>query len=344
MNKKIMKGLMMLVLLVAGFLGIHSNKVEAVSNGFYGVRDTYLEAGDSFSTVQGINFYENGQKKKFSVYLYKTKKGYRKVSSSHYINTRVSGTYQLRFESANGKYKAWKKVIIRDTRKPYMSGVSDISIAYGSKFSTTKGIKGFDLADGSRGYSVFYNGKKVSKKNYINTKKVGYHKLRYEIQDKAGNKNTYYRNVYVKPKPIKTAKKSTVKVKKSGRTHTIYPKLNNDRGFWYDRYYYCTKFYVHSLNGESLNRFNKGDIVKFYVEGKWYTYIVYDKFVCYGDKLQYRGVPSGKNWYAPSRGRKMENDIADAPVALQTCNDNGYSTLKYVLMKPYGNSKTWRPS
>lgn len=189
MNKKIMKGLMMLVLLVAGFLGIHSNKVEAVSNGFYGVRDTYLEAGDSFSTVQGINFYENGQKKKFSVYLYKTKKGYRKVSSSHYINTRVSGTYQLRFESANGKYKAWKKVIIRDTRKPYMSGVSDISIAYGSKFSTTKGIKGFDLADGSRGYSVFYNGKKVSKKNYINTKKVGYHKLRYEIQDKAGNKN-----------------------------------------------------------------------------------------------------------------------------------------------------------
>lgn len=247
---KMMKGLMMLGL-VAGFLGINGNKVEAVSNGFYGVKDTYLEAGNSFSTVQGINFYENGQKKNFSVYLFKSKTDYKKVSSSHYINTRVSGKYQLRFESANGKYKAWKKVIIRDTRKPYMSGVSDISINYGSKFSTTKNVKGFDLADGRRGYSVFYKGKKVSKKNYINTKKVGYHKLRYEIKDKAGNKNTYYRNVYVKAKPVKTAKKSTVKVKSTGKILRIYPRFKNDNGFWYTNN--DNGIFVHSLYGESLN-------------------------------------------------------------------------------------------
>ncbi|GMC02565.1 hypothetical protein K5E_11370 [Enterococcus thailandicus] len=342
MKKMIVKGMMAVGVLLS--LGLHSIKVEAkMADGFCGVKDTYLEAGDSFSTINGISYYENGQKKNFSVYLYKTKTGYKKVSSTHYINTKVSGKYQLRFESANGKYKAWKKVIIKDTKKPYLSGVSDISINYGSKFSTTKNVKGFDLADGKRGYSVYYNEKKVSKKNYISTKKVGYHKLRYEISDKAGNKNTYYRNIYVKPKTVKTAKKSTVKVKNSGRVHTIYPKLNSENGFWYNSYYYCTKFYVHSLNGESLNRFNKGDIVKFYVEGKWYTYIIYDKFICYGDKSQYRGVPSGKNWYAPTRGRSMEDTIANAPVALQTCNDNGYSTLKYVLMKPYGNSKTWRP-
>lgn len=38
----------------------------------------------------------------------------------------------------------------------------------------------------------------------------------------------------------------------------------------------------------------------------------------------------------------MKGAIEKSPMYLQTCNNNGYSTLKICLAKPYGNSNVWR--
>lgn len=340
MNKRVMKGLMMLGLFLS--LGLHSIKADAqIGDGFKGVPSvTKIEAGSGFSTTSGIKLIEDGRQKNYSVYLYKAKTGYRKVSSTHFIDRRINGTYMIRYESSSGKHKAWRKVIIKDTKKPIFSGIKNVNINYGSKFSTTKGITAYDLASGKRGYSVFYKNKKVSKKNYINSKKVGYHKLRYEVKDKAGNKTIAYRNVRVLPKIQKTSKKK-ITVKASGRMHTIYPKYQNESGFWYTGYSKIIN--IHSYAGENLNRFKKGDIINFKIGNTWYKYIVYDKFICYASRNSgYYGVPAGKAWVAPSRGKDMWNSIDKAQMALQTCQDNGYSKVKYVLAKPYGNSKTWK--
>lgn len=338
--KKIVKGLI-IGLGVIGLLGFSSKAEANVNDGFYNVpKETRIEAGSGFSTTQNIKLIENGKEKAFSVYLYKGKTGYKKVSSNHYINTKINGNYMIRYESASGKHKAWRRVIVKDTKPPMFSGIKDVSIQYGSKFSTTKGIIGHDLASGKRGYSVYYNNRKVGKKNYINTKKVGYHKLRYEVKDRNGLKTVAYRNVRVLPKVAKTAKKQT-NVKANGRVHTIYPKYKNESGFWYTGESRIMN--IHSWRGENLNRFNKGDIINFKVGNTWYKYIVYDKFVCYASRNSgYNGVPNGKAWVAPSRGKSMWTTIDTAPLAIQTCQDGGYSQVKYVLAKPYGNSKTWK--
>lgn len=341
--KKIMKGLISLGVLL-GLVGF-GDKVEANSvDGFKNVPETTtLEAGNRFSTTQNIKLVENGIEKKYSVFLFKKSTGYKKVSNNHYINTKINGNYMIRYESANGKHKAWRRVIVKDTKAPMFSGINDVEIKYGSKFSTVKGITAYDLASGKRGFSVYYNGKKVGRNNYINTKKVGTHKLRYEVSDRNGLKTIAYRNVKVLPKAVKTGGRATPNVKANGRVHTIYPRLNDEKGFWYDSFYHARKFYVHSYAGENLNRFKKGDIVKFKIGNTNYKYIVFDKFVCLGDNASYPGAPAGKRYYASTRGRSMENDIAYAPVAMQTCYDNGYSKIKCVLLKPYGNSPTWRP-
>lgn len=337
--KKISKVAALLCLAVGLSLGLHSIKAEAISgDGFYGVpKNTYIEAGNGFSSTSGIKLIENGRQKAFSVYLYKSRTGYRKVSSSHYINTKINGSYMLRYESASGKYKAWRRVTVKDTKPPMFSGVKDVSISYGSKFSTTKGIIAHDIASGRRGYSVYYNNKKVSKKNYINTKKVGYHKLRYEVSDKNGLKTVAYRNVKVLPRVAKTSRKKTT-VKKTGRVYHIYPRLNDERGFWYWKN--DNRLFIHSWMGENLT-YNKGDIVKVTVSGKTYQYIITDKFVCFGDKSMYPGVPRGKEWVAPSRNKYMKNDIDNSDLVFQTCQDGGYSKIKILTASAVNGSAKW---
>lgn len=338
---KISKLVAFLAVVIGLGLGLHSSEVEAVAgDGFYNVpKVTYLEAGDKFSTVNGIKLIEDGEQKNYSVYLYKSKTGYRRVSSTHYIDTRINGNYMIRYESASGKHRAWRRVIVKDTKKPYFTGIKDVTVNYGSKFSTTKGITAYDLATGKRGYSIYYNNKKVGKKNYINTKKVGFHKLRYEVTDKNGLKTIAYRNVKVLPKIVKTSKQKTATKIKRGKTITIYPKLNNDSGFWYQRN--IPQLYVHSWRGESINHFNKGDIVKFKVSGKTYQYQIYDKFICYAQNTggMYTGVPYGKAWVASSRNKYMKKDIDDAPLVFQTCQDGGWSKVKIYLAKPYNSAK-----
>ena len=353
--KKIVKVLILLGIILG--LGLHSSKVNAdAGDGFKNVPAiTNLEAGSNFSTTQWVRLVENGQQKAFSVYLYKSKTGYRKVNNTHFIDRRVNGTYMLRYESASGKHKAWRKVVVKDTKAPVFTGISNKTINQYSKFSTTSGIKAYDLAEGKKGYSVYLwknktGYRKISKKHYINTKYPGKYQLKYVVKDRKGNTSIRYRKITVKAVPkkkvtkkvVKTAGKAKVSTIKRGKTITIYPKLDNDRGFWYTSN--VNKFYVHSAFGESLNNFNKGDIVKFKINGRWYTYQIYDKFICFGTKNTYPGVPTGKDLVAPSRGKSMKRAIEQSPLSLQTCQDWGYSKIKVCLARPYGNSAKWDSS
>ena len=344
--KKISKIVAFLAVTAGIVLGLNSEVANAeLNDGFHGVPNvTTIEAGSGFSTTNGIKLVENGREKPYSVYLYKTKTGYRKVSSTHYISQKVNGSYMLRYESASKKHKAWRKVVIRDTKAPTFSGISDKTINQHSKFSTTSGISAYDSSEGKKGYSVYLWKKstgyrKVSKKHYINTKYAGKYQLKYIVKDKKGNTTVRYRKITVKAIPKKTAGKAKTSASlKKGKTITIYPKKNDEKGFWYVDS--VSKFYVHSYRGESLNNFNKGDILKFYVGGRWYTYQIYDKFVCFGNKETYPGA-SGREWYAPTRGKNMKKIHDNADLKLQTCNDGGYSTVKICLARPYNNSAKW---
>lgn len=336
--KKISKVAALLAILLG--LGIHSIKVDgAVGDGFYNVpKQTTIEAGSGFSTTAGIKLVENGIQKNYSVYLYKSKTGYRKVSSSHFINRKVNGTYMLRYESASGKHKAWRRVTVKDTKAPTIIGANNKTINQYSKFSTTASVKAYDVADGNRGYSVYLwknktGYKKVSNKHYIKTKYVGKYQLKYVAKDRKGNTSVKYRKITVKavakkktlskPKPIPVS--NTVRLNVS-----TYERSN---GWWYDSNNLIAS---HSYRGEMLANIQKGTVV--YLNG--IKYQCYDKFVIWGVYPSYPGSSYSREQHFVGRGGKDASTyMADAPIRLATCFNGGYSQELVALLRPMNNQK-----
>ncbi|MBW9322360.1 DUF5011 domain-containing protein [Enterococcus casseliflavus] len=336
--KKIMKGLISLGLGL-GLIGF-GNKVNATTEGFVGIpKETVLEAGQNFSTVKNVKYYENGQERAYSVYLYKSSTGYKKVSSKHYINTKVANpksTYMLKYTNAKGSVVKYRKVIVRDTKAPEFKGISDKTINQYSKFSTIKGISAYDLSsEGKKGYSVYLwkNGqyKKVSSKWYINTKHVGKYQLKYVVKDRKGNTNIKYRKITVKAVAQKTASKPSNNIKITN-TVNINVKAYDERGWWHENW--GNTVYHHSYAGEALSNIKVG--TKINING--IPYVAYDKFTVWAPYPLYSGSSYSKQGHYTSRGGKnAENYMANAPIRLKTCYDNGYSKDLVVLAKPLTN-------
>lgn len=327
MKKIVMTGILALGLMMG--ISTKAEQVEASERtGFEGVKaETVIEAGSNFSTVNGIKYYENGQQKNYSVYLHKSSTGYKKVSGTHYINTKVApARYTLRYENASGTIKKWKTVIVKDTKAPVFKGINNKTIKQYSKFSTVSGVSAYDLADGKRGYSVYLwkNGryKKVSSKWYINTKYCGKYQLKYVVKDKSGNTATKYRKITVKAshKPVATG----------GNTVRYTVRHNDQRGWWYEDYDKQV-IYHHSYAGEALANVKVG--TKVFING--IPYVCYDKFVAWAPYPLYSGSSYAKQLHYVTRGGKSaKNAIYSAPLAMKTCYDNGYSKDMWALLKP----------
>lgn len=266
------------MLAVVGIFG--ASKASAAENGlrFEGIRDTTIEAKSSFSTVKGIKGYdENNNQRGFSVY-YKGKK----VGSTNYIKTNKvtkKGQYQLlRYElrSGNKVKNIHRKIYIKDRTAPKFYGISNTTINFGSKFSIIKGISARDNVDGRRGYSVYIANKakwyKVGKRRYVNTKKAGKYYLKYVVKDRSGNTTTKRRTITVKSKIVKTkkvVKKTTPNTFKPVNTVHIYPKRNDERGWWYmglDQ----SRLFIHSARGENLAKIKPNSRLIKHVNGTTY--------------------------------------------------------------------------
>ena len=351
-NMAVKMGIMLAVIIGIFGANIKGNAAENDGLRFEGIRDTTVEAGTSFSTIKDIDGFRNGQKVGYSVF-YRGKK----ISSTNYINTKKPTTkgrittnskyHLLRYnlKSGNEEINIHRKIYIRDTKAPIFSGISNISINYGSKFSTIKGVTAKDSVDGKRGYSVYIakSGKwyKVSKKKFVNTRKSGKYYLKYVAKDRSGNTTTKRRTVTVRPKP-KTVKTSKNKIAKNTfkpvNTIHIYPKANDERGWWYLGGNQ-SKLYAHSARGEQLANFKKNSKLVVHLNGTSYEYQVYDKFLLWGPVYNYPGSSKSKEWRYVTRKNKLALDnINSAPLYLQTCyNDN--SQVVIALAKPLKSSK-----
>lgn len=349
MNKKIIT--VKLIILAVAIVLFISGKASAAENDglrFEGIRDTTIEAKSKFSTVNGIKGYRDGKEVGYSVY-YKGKK----ISSSNYINTSKPtkrGQYHLlRYElKAHGKVKnVHRKIFIKDRTAPKFTGINNISINFGSKFSTIKNVKAVDSVDGKRGYSVYISKNKkwykVSKNKYVNTRKAGKYYLKYVVKDKSGNTTTKLRTVTVRPKPVKTTKKlvkkkSTPKTYKVSNTVHIYPRANNEAGWWYQGGNQ-SKLYIHSARGENLRNIKVGTKLVVHLNGTTYEYYTYDKSLVWGPKYNYQGSSKAKEWRYVTRNNRLALDaINSAPLYLQTCY-NADSQILIALAKPINPNK-----
>lgn len=344
-----------LAVVVVGFFG--AERASAAENDelkFVGIRDTVVEAGTSFSTIKSIDAFRNGKKDGYSVY-YRGKK----ISSSNFINTKKptvkgkinsSSKYHLlryNLKSGNKEINVHRKIYIRDTKAPTFSGIKNSTINYGSKFSTIKGITARDSVDGKREYSVYVAKHKkyykVGKKHFVDTKKSGKWYLKYVCYDKSGNKIVKKRVVTVKPKIVKTKKvvkeKSTQKAFKAVNTVHVYPRRNDERGWWYiglDQ----SRLFIHSARGENLAKIKPNTKLIVHVNGTSYEYRVYDRFLMYADRYLYPNTPKGMEHRYSSRGNKSASSaIEGAPLYLQTCWGDDARVL-IALAKPVNQNKT----
>nr|WP_251137803.1 immunoglobulin-like domain-containing protein [Exiguobacterium sp. s130] len=104
-----------------------------------------------------------------------------------------------------------RRVTVKDTIKPVLSGVTNQSINLNSTFDPKKGITAKDNIDGDVTKSIQVSGS-------VNLKKVGTYTLTYNVADRSGNTTTLVRKITVKDnvKPIITgAKSKTIKYKSS---------------------------------------------------------------------------------------------------------------------------------
>lgn len=85
-------------------------------------------------------------------------------------------------------------VASKDTTKPVLSGVSNISIEYGTSFNPMTGVSATDNVDGNISSRISITGS-------VNTSVQGNYTLKYTVSDNAGNIASSSRIVTVKEKP-----------------------------------------------------------------------------------------------------------------------------------------------
>ena len=272
----------------------------------------------------------------YSVY-YKGKK----ISSKNYINTKkvTNNKYHLlRYEAkdkSGNTRNVYRKIYVINPNKPYFTNLSNSTIAYNSKFSVlknkNKSIKAYCKGQGQIKYSVYLRGKKVSKTNYINTKKSGKYTLKYIAKNSSDKTTIKYRTITVRAKVVKTSKK--VATKQASNVVRISPRRDDERGFWYqglDK----SRIFVHSGRGENLRNINVGTTV--YISEV--PYKCYDKFLMWAPYPLYVKSSYSKQFHFVGRGGKDAGRyISQAEMYMQTCYDFGNSQVLICLLKPTTN-------
>jgi len=130
------------------------------------------------------------------------------------IDSKKPGLYSLTYsvkDRAGNEAKMIRRVTVKDTIKPVLSGVTNQSINLNSTFDPKKGVTAKDNIDGDVTKSIQVSGS-------VNLKKVGTYTLTYKVTDRSGNTTTLTRKITVKDnvKPVITgAKSKTIKYKSS---------------------------------------------------------------------------------------------------------------------------------
>lgn len=166
-----------------------------------GATDVTLEAGTVFDTKRNVTATDetDGDLTK-SILIAGT------------FDSKKPGLYSLTYsvkDRAGNEAKMIRRITVKDTIKPVLSGVTNQSIHLNSMFDPKKGITAKDNIDGDVTKSIQVSGS-------VNLKKVGAYTLTYKVADRSGNTTTLVRKITVKDnvKPVITgAKSKTIKYK-----------------------------------------------------------------------------------------------------------------------------------
>ncbi|OIN67233.1 hypothetical protein BLD48_06295 [Exiguobacterium sp. KRL4] len=123
-----------------------------------------------------------------------------KIKTTGTVDSKRSGVYTITYavvDRAGNLTKVNRLITVRDTVKPTISGVSNVTIGLNQKFDVRKNVSAKDNVDGTLTKAIKITGS-------INVNKVGTYNLTYSVSDKAGNKTTIIRKVTVKDltKPV----------------------------------------------------------------------------------------------------------------------------------------------
>ncbi|WP_214767158.1 immunoglobulin-like domain-containing protein [Exiguobacterium sp. s145] len=123
-----------------------------------------------------------------------------KIKTTGTVDSKRSGVYTITYtviDRAGNLTKVNRLITVRDTVKPTISGVSNVTIGLNQKFDVRKNVSAKDNVDGTLTKVIKITGS-------INVNKVGTYNLTYSVSDKAGNKTTIIRKVTVKDltKPV----------------------------------------------------------------------------------------------------------------------------------------------
>ena len=177
--------------------------VDATLPVLKGVTDVTIEAGTLFDTKRNVTATDetDGDLTK-SILIAGT------------VDSKKPGLYSLTYsvkDRTGNVTKMIRRVTVKDTVKPVLSGVKNQSINLNSTFDSKKGITAKDNIDGDVTKSIQVSGS-------VNLKKVGTYTLTYKVADRSGNTTTLIRKMTVKDnvKPVITgAKSKTIKYKSS---------------------------------------------------------------------------------------------------------------------------------
>lgn len=177
--------------------------VDATAPTLFGVLDVVVEAGRAFDMKRGVSATDETDGNLTA-----------KVSVSGAVDVKKPGVYVLTYtvkDRAGNEGKMVRRVTVKDTVKPVLTGVKSKTIFWNSRFDAKKGITATDNINGNLTKSINVYGK-------VNVKKVGSYYLTYSVTDKSGNTTTAVRKIVVKDhvKPvISGAKSKTIKFKSS---------------------------------------------------------------------------------------------------------------------------------
>ncbi|WP_161568896.1 Ig-like domain-containing protein [Exiguobacterium sp. SL-9] len=175
--------------------------VDATAPILFGVSDVVVEAGLAFDMKRGVSATDETDGHLTA-----------KVVISGAVDVKKPGVYVLTYtvkDRAGNEGKMIRRVTVKDTVKPVLTGVKTKTIFWNSRFDAKKGITATDNISGNLTKSIKVSGK-------INVKKVGSYYLTYSVTDKSGNTTTAVRKIVVKDhvKPvISGAKSKTIKFK-----------------------------------------------------------------------------------------------------------------------------------
>ncbi|MDI3236399.1 S8 family serine peptidase [Exiguobacterium antarcticum] len=135
------------------------------------------------------------------------------------VNNRKPGVYSLTYsvkDRSGNETKMIRRVTVKDSVKPIMTGATNHSISLNSKFYPKKGVTAKDNIDGDVT-------KKIQVSGSVNVKKVGTYTMTYKVSDASSNTTIVIRKITVKDnvKPVITgAKSKTIKYKSSFKPMT----------------------------------------------------------------------------------------------------------------------------